>query len=102
MTGDIGMSSPDDKYVSRVTLRLDALAHTVVDVAVSYDGGDWETVGSCAAVRADERINLPFVPRRHDLMRLKFSGSGQMVLRSVALTLADAAGGRVSGAVPRR
>ena len=35
-------------------------------------------------------------------MRLKFSGSGQMVLRSVALTLADAAGGRVSGAVPRR
>ena len=102
VTGDIGMSSPDDKYVSRVTLRLDALAHTVVDVAVSYDGGDWETVGSCAAVRADERINLPFVPRRHDLMRLKFSGSGQMVLRSVALTLADAAGGRVSGAVPRR
>ena len=102
VTGDIGMSSPDDKYVSRVTLRLDALAYTVVDVAVSYDGGDWETVGSCAAVRADERINLPFVPRRHDLMRLKFSGSGQMVLRSVALTLADAAGERVSGAVPRR
>ena len=41
VTGDIGVSSPDDKYVSRVTLRLDALAYTVVNVAVSYDGGDW-------------------------------------------------------------
>lgn len=102
VTGDIGMSSPDDKYASRVTLRLDALAYTVVDVAVSYDGGDWETVGSCAAVRTNERINLPFVPRRHDLMRLRFSGTGQMVLRSIAVTLADAAGGRVSGAMPRR
>lgn len=31
-----------------------------------------------------------------------FAGTGQMVLRSMAFTFADAAGARVSGAVPRR
>lgn len=102
VTGDIGMSVPDDKYISRVTLRLDALAHTVVTVAVSYDGGTWETVGSCAVTQERQRVNLPFVPRRHDLMRLKFSGTGQMTLRSMAFTAADAAGARVNGAVPRK
>ena len=102
VTGDIGMSVPDDKDISRVTLRLDALAHTVVTVAVSYDGGAWETVGSCAVTQEHQRVNLPFVPRRHDLMRLKFSGTGQMTLRSMAFTAADAAGARVNGAVPRK
>lgn len=102
VTGDIGMSVPDDKYISRVTLRLDALAHTVVTVAVSYDGGAWETVGSCAVTQEHQRVNLPLVPRRHDLMRLKFSGTGQMTLRSMAFTAADAAGARVNGAVPRK
>ena len=102
VTGDIGMSMPDDNYISRVTLRLDALAHTVVTVAVSYDGGAWETVGSCAVTQEHQRVNLPFVPRRHDLMRLKFSGTGQMTLRSMAFTAADAAGARVNGAVPRK
>lgn len=102
VTGDIGLAVPDDKYISRVTLRMDALAHTVLTVAVSYDGGDWETVSSCAVTRDHQRVNLPFVPRRHDTMRLRFAGTGQMVLRSMALTFADAAGARVSGAVPRR
>ena len=102
VTGDIGMSVPDDKYISRVSLRIDALAHTVLTVAASYDGGDWETVSSCAVTKDHKRVNLPFVPRRHDTMRLKFAGTGQMALRSMAFTFADAAGARVSGAVPRR
>lgn len=102
VTGDIGLAVPDDKYISRVTLRMDALAHTVLTVAVSYDGGDWETVRSCAVTKDHQRVNLPFVPRRHDTMRLKFAGTGQMALRSMAFTFADATGARVSGAVPGR
>lgn len=102
VTGDIGLAVPDDKYISRVTLRMDALAHTVLTVAVSYDGGDWETVSSCAVTKDHQRVNLPFVPRRHDTMRLKFAGTGQMALRSMAFTFADATGARVSGAVPGR
>lgn len=63
VSGDIGLSVPDDKYISRVTVRLDALAHTVVTVAASYDGGAFETLGTCAAGKDHQRINLPFVPR---------------------------------------
>ena len=55
VTGDIGLAVPDDKYIGRVTLRMDALAHTVLTVAVSYDGGDWETVSSCAVTRDHQR-----------------------------------------------
>ena len=101
VTGDIGLTVPEDKYISRVSLRIDAQADTVLTVSASYDGGDWETVGSCAVREDHQRVNLPFVPRRHDLMRLKFAGKGQMALRSAAFTLADATGARVSGAVRR-
>lgn len=102
VSGDIGLSVPDDKYISRVTVRLDALAHTVVTVAASYDGGAFETLGTCAAGKDHQRINLPFVPRRADTLQLKICGTGQMVLRSVAFTLAAATGGRVSVAQPRK
>ena len=102
VTGDIGLTVPDDKYINRVTLRLDALSHCVVTLAASYDGGDWETVSSCTADTGCSRINLPFAPHRHDTLRLKLSGTGQLVLRSMAFTLAGAGGGRVSGAQPRR
>ena len=102
VSGEIGLSEPDDKYISRVTVRLDALVHSVVNVAVSYDGEDWVTVGSCAAAKENQRINLPFIPRRHDTMRLRFYGKGQIALRSVAFTLAGSGGARVSGAVPRK
>ena len=99
VTGDIGLTVPDDKYISRVTMRIDAMAHTVVTVAASYDGGAFETLGSCAATKDHQRLDLPMVPRRHDLVRLRITGTGQMALRSMALTLADSTGGRVSGAL---
>ena len=55
-----------------------------------------------AAGKDHQRINLPFVPRRADTLQLKIYGTGQMVLRSVAFTLAAATGGRVSTAQPRK
>ncbi len=67
VSGDIGLSVPDDKYISRVTVRLDALAHTVV--TSSYDGGAFETLGTCAAGKDHQRINLPY--RRADTLQLK-------------------------------
>ena len=102
VTGDIGLSGPDDKYAARVTLRVDAKSHTVLRVAVSYDGGPWEELGSCAVAQGYQRVNLPFVLRRHDLMRLRFYGSGEMALRSAAFSLQGSGGARVSGAVPKR
>ena len=43
-TGDIGLDGAEDRYLSRLTLRLDAECSSTVEVAASYDGGPWETV----------------------------------------------------------
>ena len=102
VSGDIGLTETDDKYISRITLRLDAQTHSVVTLAVSYDGGPWETLRTAAATGDHARLNLPFEPRRHDTMRLKLSGTGQIALRSMAFTLAGTTGGRVTGAGPRK
>ena len=48
------------------------------------------------------QVNLPFVPTRHDTMRLRLTGKGQIAVRSIAMTLSSSEGGRVSGGVPRR
>ena len=102
VSGDIGLTETDDKYISRITLRLDAQVHSVVTLAVSYDGGPWETLRTAAATGDHDRLNLPFEPRRHDTLRLKLSGTGQIALRSMAFTLAGTTGGRVTGAGPRK
>ena len=55
-----------------------------------------------ALTQGYQRVNMPFVLRRHDLMRLRFYGSGEMALRSAAFSLQGCGGARVSGAVPKR
>ena len=102
VSGDIGLTETDDKYISRITLRLDAQTHSVVTLAASYDGGPWETLRTAAATGDHARLNLPFEPRRHDTMRLKLSGTGQIALRSMVFTLAGTTGSRVTGAGPRK
>ena len=93
VTGDIGVDGAEDRYLSRLTLRLDAGCCTTVEVAVSYDGGPWETVAALTAQEQRRCYDLPFVPRRHGTLRLRLRGTGQLTLRSVAKTLAAAKGG---------
>ena len=59
VSGDIGLTETDDKYISRITLRLDAQTHSVVTLAASYDGGPWETLRTAAATGDHARLNLP-------------------------------------------
>ena len=92
-TGDIGLDGAEDRYLSRLTLRLDAGCASTVEVAASYDGGPWETVASLCAQGSRRSYELPFVPRRHGMLRLRLRGTGQITLRSMAKTLAAAKGG---------
>ena len=66
VTGDIGQDGAEQRYLSRLTLRL---------ARRSYD--------------------LPLVPRRHSTLRLRLRGKGQITLRSLAKNLAAAKGGLV-------
>ena len=91
-TGDIGLDSIDDKYASRLTLRLDADCGSRVELSVSYDGKPWETVRTFNAEKKCRCYDVQFVPRRHNTMRLKLSGEGQITIRSAAKTMAAAKG----------
>ena len=102
VTGDIGLGDPDDKYCSRVTVRLDAMERTVVTLWASFDGGEWQEMGRVDTRDRRVQVNLPFVPTRHDTMRLRLTGKGQIAVRSIAMTLSSSEGGRVSGGVPKR
>ena len=92
-TGDIGMDGAEDRYLSRLTLRLDAGCCSTVEVSASYDGGPWETVAGITAQSHRRSYDLPFVPRRHGTLRLRLRGTGQITLRSMAKTMAAARGG---------
>ena len=99
VTGDIGLDGAEDRYLSRLTLRLDAECGSTVTVAVSYDGGPWETVAELAAQNVRRSYDMPFVPRRHGTLRLRLKGRGQITLRSIAKTVAAAKGGITGGEV---
>ena len=92
VTGEIGQDKTEEQYLSRLTLRLDAEAQSRIEVSVSYDGGNWEKLATLAADRKRQCFDLPFVPRRCGTLRLRLSGTGQITLRSIAKTLANAKG----------
>lgn len=96
VSGDMGMSSPDDKYVSRITVRADANREgTELHIWMSCDGGAWKEMGWAAASEDYERMNIAFAPRRCDTFRLKITGHGEVAIRSIALTMAAAGGARI-------
>ena len=92
-TGDIGLDGSEERYLSRLTIRLDAFCPSRVEVEASYDGGEWEKIGSLTAEQKRQNFDLPFVPRRCGTLRLRLTGRGQITLRSIAKTIALARGG---------
>ena len=92
-TGDIGLDESEDKYLSRLTLRLDAKQGTYLEVWASCDGGPWEKLAAALARDEKEKLCISLVPRRHDTIRFRLIGTGQMTLRSVSRTFAAAKGG---------
>ena len=92
-TGDIGLDGAEDRYLSRLTLRLDAVCSSTVEVSVSYDGGSWEPAADITAEKPHGSYDLSFAPRRHGTLRLRLKGTGQITLRSIAKTMAAARGG---------
>ena len=92
VSGNIGLDSPEELYLSRLTLQLEAEVKSRIEVAVSYDSGAWETL---AQLTADGRrcFDVPFVPRRCGSLRFRLKGRGQLTLRSLTRTSAAAKGG---------
>ncbi len=86
-TGEIGLSSPDKKYVSRLLLRLSMEAGAQLKVYVRYDGwDDWELT-YCLHETVLRSFSLPIRPRRCDYLELRFEGTGGAKLYSITKTI---------------
>ncbi len=86
-TGDIGLYTAEQKYVSRLEIRLEAAAGTKLKLEAQYDAsGRWETLKEICAARR-QAVVVPIVPRRFAFLRLCLSGTGEAALFSITKVL---------------
>lgn len=86
-TGEIGISSPDMKYISRLTVRMSMEIGTEVRIYGQYDFSDvWELL---FILRSDNlrSFSLPIRPMRCDHMKLRIEGEGMAKIYSITKTI---------------
>ena len=86
-TGEIGISSPDMKYISRLTLRMSMDVGAEMHIYAQYDfSEDWETV--CTLTSTNLRsFSIPIRPKRCDHMKLRIEGVGAAKIYSITKTI---------------
>ena len=86
-TGELGISSPDMKYISRITFRMSLDANSVLDIYAQYDlSNEW--IHLCNIRGTDLRsLSVPVRPRRCDYMKLRFVGVGAAKIYSWTKTI---------------
>ena len=86
-TGELGLSSPQRLYISRITLRLALDPGSVMNVYAQYDHEDhWEHLASVRHCRLGS-FSIPVRPRRSDYLRLRFEGKGGARLYAMTKTI---------------
>lgn len=75
-TGELGLSSADMKYISRMTIRMAVEVGTVIDVYAQYDmSSEWEHLCNIRGTSL-RSFSIPIRPRRCDYMKLRIVGFG--------------------------
>ena len=86
-TGEIGISSPDSKYISRITLRMSMDIGSEVSIYAQYDFDEsWEQV-CCLTGDSLRSFSIPIRPKRCDHMKLRIEGVGAVKIYSIVKTI---------------
>ena len=86
-SGNIGYASPDNKYVSRINLRITMEFGTFVDFFLQYDSdGVWEHKFNISGT-GTRTFTLPVIPKRCDHFKYKLSGRGGCKIHTITKTL---------------
>jgi hypothetical protein len=87
-TGEIGLSSPDMKYISRLNVRMQMDIGAEVRVYAQYDFSDeWEALCNLRNIDNLRSFSLPFRPKRCDHMKLRIDGEGMAKIYSITKTI---------------
>ena len=88
-SGTIGYSSPDNKYVGRINLRITLEFGTNVDFFLQYDSqGEWEHKFNMSGT-GTRTYSIPIIPRRCDHFRYKIVGQGGCKIHSITKTIEE-------------
>ena len=86
-TGEIGISSPDMKYISRLTVRMHMESNSEVRVYAQYEfSEEWEILFSLRSNNL-RSFSLPIRPKRCDHMKLRIEGEGDVKIYSITKTI---------------
>ena len=86
-SGNIGYSSPDSKYVSKINLRISLEFGTNVDFYLQYDSsGEWEHKFNMSG-KGTRTFTVPIIPKRCDHFKYKIVGKGGCKIHSITKTL---------------
>lgn len=86
-TGEIGLSSPDMKYISRLNVRMLLEIGATAEFYIQYSLNDeWEHICSMTGTSL-RSFSVPIRPKRCDHMRLKIVGKGDAKIYSITKTI---------------
>lgn len=86
-TGEIGLDLPDNKYVSRLLIRIEVETYMDVTIGLKYDSaGSWDDhiINVSTPLRT---VKLSIYTRRCDHLRMKISGTGACRIFSLTKTV---------------
>lgn len=86
-SGQLGLDSPDNKYISKIQLRLMLDGKALCRVEVLYDDEDtWKEVFRLSLPHKKTFV-VPIIPRRCDTMRIRISGYGDVKVLALTKTI---------------
>jgi hypothetical protein len=86
-TGELAITSPDMKYISRITLRMNMEIGAVMNIYAQYDMSDeWIHVGHFRGTSL-RSFSVPIRPRRCDYMKLKIEAKGMGKIHAMTKTI---------------
>ena len=86
-TGEIGLSTPDMKYVSRLTVRMAMDIGSEVRIYAQYDFSEaWEPLFTMQGTSL-RSFTLPIRPKRCDHLKLRIEGVGVVKIYSITKTI---------------
>ena len=86
-SGNIGYSMPDNKYVSRINIRITLEFGTNVDFYLQYDScGEWEHKFNMSG-KGTRTFTVPVIPKRCDHFKYKLTGKGGCKIHSITKTM---------------